>query len=68
MKNTYDSTAVQITNLINSYLDEKYRIYVPDSRWASNKYDTPLIETCPRDGNGSYREVLEQEYDVIKKK
>ena len=54
MKNTYDSTAVQITNLINSYLDEKYRINVPDSRWASNKYDKPLIETCPRDGNGSY--------------
>ncbi|UTW67071.1 hypothetical protein KFE94_02865 [bacterium SCSIO 12643] len=68
MKNTYDSTALQITNLINSYLDEKYHIYVPDSRWASNKYDKPLIEACPRDGNGTYREVLEQEYDVIKKK
>jgi hypothetical protein len=68
MKNTYDSTALQIINLINSYLEEKYKVNVPDSRWASNIHDKPLIEDCPRDGNGTYREVLEQEYDVIKKK
>lgn len=68
MKNTYDSTALQITNLINSYLDEKYQIYFPESRWTNNKYNNPLIEDCPRAGNGTYREILEQEYHVIKKK
>lgn len=68
MKNTYDSTALQITNLINRYLDKKYQIYVPDSRWASNEYDKPLIEDCPRGGNGTYKEILEQEYDVLIKK
>ncbi len=68
MKNMYDSTALLITNLINTYLDEKYRINVPDSRWMRNKYDKPLIENCPKHIGDSYREVLKQEYDVIIRK
>lgn len=68
LKNTYDSTALLITNLINTYLPEKNQIYVPNSRWTNNGYDKPLIKHCPKEGNGTYREILEQEYDLIRKK
>ena len=67
LKNTFDSAALLITQMINSYLSEAYQIYTPDSRWMSNEYDEPLVKDCPISNNGTYREILEQEYDLIKK-
>ena len=68
LKNTYDSTAFQITNIINSYLTGRNRIYIPQSRWENNQFSKPLIKPCPSKRNGSYKEALEQEYEVIRKK
>jgi len=43
MRNSYDNTALKITNLINSYLEEKYQIYIPNSILYK-----PKTEDCPR--------------------
>jgi hypothetical protein len=67
MKNTFDSCALKITNLINSYLEENFRIYTPDSRWENNKYNNPIIEPCPKEVKGTYKEALEQDYFIIRK-
>jgi hypothetical protein len=65
LKNTYDSTAMQITNIINKYLPKDHKIYVPYDLWT-DRNSTPLIKSCPGAPNRKYSEILGDEYDLIR--
>lgn len=72
LKNTFDSTAMNITLVVNSYLEEGHRIPVPNSRWESDLNSEhrlpPLIKQCPSDPEKTYKDVLHDEYDAIRKR
>lgn len=67
LKNTYDSTAMQITIIINEYLPKDHKIYIPYDLWT-DRNSAPLIKSCPSEPNKKYSDVLGDEYDLIRQK
>jgi len=68
MTNTYDSTAMKIVSILNSYLPEENQIYYPSELWESNPYKRPLIKSFEEPGEGNSREAYENEFEIFKRK
>ena len=66
MKNTFDSTALRIANVVNSYLPGNHRIYV-NEKWWRDRDDEGLIRSCP-ESEKSYKEILIDDYELLRKK
>ncbi len=67
MKNTCDSTFSIIKDIINSYLEKQFKIYTFNIENSNNKLASRFIDNCPRYSEGSYRETLEKDYEILKK-
>ncbi|HEX7844943.1 MAG TPA: hypothetical protein VF476_04020 [Chitinophagaceae bacterium] len=63
LKNTFDSSALGITLLINNYLPPKHKIYVPD--FWTDRDSKGLIRVCPQPGK-TYREILMDDFELIR--
>ena len=67
LKNTFDSTAMHIVNIINEYLPKDNQIYIPFDLWTDREA-APLVKSCPSDSNKNYSDLLGDEYDLIRQK
>ena len=65
LKNTFDSTAMNIVNIVNRYLPKDNRIYIPYDLWT-DRNNAPLIKSCPSEPNQKYSDILGDEYDLIR--
>lgn len=63
LKNTYDSTAMKIINLLNKYLPFKTQIYL----WREG-IPKILIKNCTNEMSKNYVEILMDEYELIRQK
>ena len=53
LKNTFDSIAMNVVNIINPYLPVEHKIYIPFDLWV-DRDSAPLIKSCPIDPNRKY--------------
>jgi hypothetical protein len=67
LKNTFDSTAMKIVLIINRHLPRGDDIYIPYKLWQWSK-GGELIRPCSGNPLHSYKEVLGDEYDLIRKR
>lgn len=65
LKNTFDSTALQIANIINAYLHKPGTIYTNDELWKMGGNDA-LIKDCEGSTNTNYTDILGDEYDLLR--
>lgn len=67
LKNTFHPVYISLLTFMNSYLNEEHRFHLSNWLEHGNKKEYTQISSCPNnDDNGSYREVLGKEYDLIR--